>query len=86
MKKEKEYTILIKKNGKVMTAAVGTLDYLINGYFGYTLECGQSWEHEDGNHKINTNPKSIATLVKNLNWATNNSAQNGYSGTHYELG
>ena len=29
------------------------------------------------------NPKSIKTLIKNLNWATNNSAANGYSGITY---
>jgi hypothetical protein len=51
--------------------------------YGYTLECGKSYEHEKGNKKINCNPKSIDTLIKNLNNAVNNSAANGYSGTYY---
>jgi hypothetical protein len=44
----KEITILIHRNGRE-TEATGTLDYLVNNYFGYTLECGQSWEREKGN-------------------------------------
>ena len=60
----------------------GTLEELIN-YHSYTLDCGASWQHEKGNRKINKNPKSIVSLVKNLNNAVNNSAANGYSGTSY---
>lgn len=62
----------------------GTLEELIKAY-SYTLECGQSWQHEKGNSKINCNPKSVATLVKNINNAVNNSAANGYAGVRYEL-
>lgn len=57
----------------------GTLEELVR-CFSYTLEVGQSWQHEKGNHKINCNPKSIETLVKNLGWAKDNAAANGYSG------
>lgn len=46
-------------------------------YYGYTLECGASWSHEKGNKKINRNPKTIASLLTNLNNASNNSARNG---------
>ena len=80
----KEITIKIRRNGRE-TEAVGTLEYLISGYFGYTLECGQSYEREKGNKKINTNPKSAKSLVTNLNNAVNNSAANGYSSTSYSL-
>jgi hypothetical protein len=40
----------------------GTLDYLLNNVFGYTLECGNSW-----NSKIPRYPKSAKSLVKALN-------------------
>ena len=46
-------------------------------YYGYTLECGASWQHERGNKKINRSPKTIASLITNLNNASNNSARNG---------
>lgn len=62
----------------------GTLEELVKAY-GYTLECGCSYQHEKGNSKINCNPKSVATLVNNLNKAVNNSAANGYAGKHYRL-
>jgi hypothetical protein len=80
----KEITIIQTRNGKD-SEIVGTLDYLVNSYFGYTLECGQSYEREKGNKKINRNPKSGKSLVDNLNKAVNNSAANGYSSTYYSL-
>jgi len=54
-------------------------------YYKYMLETGESWQHEDGNAKINSNPKTAASLIKNLNNATNNAAANGYSGVSYYL-
>lgn len=60
----------------------GTLASLIDSY-SYTLECGAGYSHEKGNTKINLNPKSIITLVNNLNAAVNNSAANGYAGKTY---
>ena len=63
---------------------VGTIDELVNAY-SYTLECGASYAHEKGNAKINCNPKNIASLVKNLNNAVNNSAANGYAGKTYSF-
>ena len=65
-------------------ASRGTIDELIETH-KYTLECGQSWEHEPGNSKINTHPKTVKTLVNMLNKAINNAAANGYSGKRYEL-
>lgn len=62
----------------------GTLAELIK-YHSYTLEVGQLWEREKGNKKINRNPKSIATLVTNLNNAVNNSTADGYSGKSYSV-
>ncbi len=39
----------------------GTLEELTQ-YFGYTLECGHSW-----NPKINKNPKNLKSLISNIN-------------------
>ena len=81
---KKEIKIIKTRNGKD-SEIIGTIDYLVNQYFGYTLECGQSYEREKGNRKINTNPKSGKSLVDNLNKAVNNSAANGYSDTYFSL-
>jgi len=62
----------------------GTVAELVEN-FSYTLECGESWQHEKGNSKINCNPKGVKSLVNMLNKAVNNSAANGYAGKHYEL-
>ena len=44
----------------------GTLEYLLNNVFGYTLECGNSW-----NCKIPRYPKSAKSLIKALNDSAN---------------
>jgi hypothetical protein len=81
----KTFTIKVtrNRNNSVHTFS-GTVAELIET-FSYTLECGASYAHEKGNSKIDRKPKSAKSLVSNLNKATNNSAANGYSGTHYEL-
>lgn len=79
----KVYTVRTYRNGR-QTDTSGTMEELIE-YFGYTLECGRSYEHEKGNKKINANPKSGKSLVTNLNNATNNAAANGCSSTSYSL-
>ena len=43
----------------------GTVDYLVDKVFGYTLECGYSW-----NERIKENPKTAQSLVKALNLST----------------
>ena len=84
MSKKKQYTIEICRwNGRNRTKT-GTLDELIE-YFGYTLLKGKSWEHERGNKRINTTPKSARSLVTNLNNAESNRARNGCPNTYYEL-
>lgn len=80
----KQYTISKKKvyrTGSV-TQKTGTLEQLVE-YFSYTLECGKCYEHEKGNKKINTSPKSIKSIVSNINNASDNSALNGDSGCFY---
>ena len=57
----KEYTVISHHNGR-KTEFTGTIEHLINDVFGYTLECGHSW-----NNKIPEKPKSIKTLIKALN-------------------
>ena len=82
---KKEYSILIT-NYRTMRAREkkGTLGELIN-YFSYTLQTGQSYEYEKGNKKINTNPKSIKSLVNNLNNAVTNAAANGCPSEYFEI-
>lgn len=79
----KVYTIVKHRRGNA-TEISRTLEEFIQ-YFGYTLEVGKSWEHEKGNKKINPQPKTIKSLITNINNAENNAAANGYSGTWYEL-
>lgn len=79
----KVYTIVKHRRGNT-TEITRTLEEFIK-YFGYTLEVGKSWEQEKGNKKINLQPKSIKSLITNINNAENNAASNGYSGTQYEL-
>ncbi len=81
----KTYTITRTRHrtGSV-SETTGTLPELVKGY-SYTLECGASYSHEKGNAKINRNPKTIKSLISNLNNAVNNSAANGYAGVSYDL-
>ena len=44
----------------------GTLEYLKESVFGYSLCCGHSW-----NNKINPNPKTIKSLINALNESAN---------------
>jgi hypothetical protein len=79
----KEYTIIKNRRGKD-TEVTGTIQELTD-YFRYTLETGESWQHERGNSKINVNPKSGASLVNNLNKAKTNSAANGAPSEYFRL-
>lgn len=56
----KTYKIeIVRKSRK--TVYEGTIEYLINQVFGYTLEIGASW-----NKKINRKPTTIKSLINNL--------------------
>ncbi len=61
----------------------GTIEDLMKNSFSYTLKCGAAYERERGNSKINRNPKSIKTLISNLNKAIANSAANGSPSKFY---
>jgi hypothetical protein len=56
----------------------GTIDELVNNVFGYTLECGNSW-----NRKINRNPRTIGALIKALN-ASYDEIEGGYTRSYAE--
>ena len=59
----KEYTIVICNNRSYTTREVtGSMEYL-REYFNLTLKTGKSYENEKGN----TNPKTLKSLVTNLN-------------------
>ena len=57
----KIYTVISYHHGRA-TEYTGTMDHLCNQVFGYTLGCGNSW-----NHKIPRYPKTGASLIKALN-------------------
>ena len=66
-------------NGSRETIFEGTLEHLKNGVFGYTLECGASW-----NRKINRNPKTISSLITAIN-KSYNETEGGYTRSYVEL-
>lgn len=79
----KEYTILVSRRNRT-SEFTGTVAELVDK-FRYTLEKGKNRERERGNKKINMNPKSISSLISNLNNAESNAAANGFSSTYYSL-
>lgn len=83
MATEKIHIIEVHRRGYIRESS-GTLSELTKS-FSYVLEVGESWQHEKGNKKINRNPKSIKTLVDNINKAKTNAAANGCSDTYYTL-
>lgn len=79
---KKEFKIKITKSGMSNTRETiyeGTIEYLVNNVFGYTLECGNSW-----NHKINRNPKNITALITALN-KSYNEIEGGYTRSYAEV-
>lgn len=82
MSKEKIYRLKKTRSGMSSTYETiyeGTLAYLINGVFGYTLQCGSSW-----NRKINRNPKTIKALVSAIN-KSYEETEGGYTRSYVEL-
>ena len=61
MATKKIYSVNSIHRGRT-TTYTGTLEYLENNVFGYTLECGHSW-----NNKIPRYPKTIKSLINALN-------------------
>ena len=79
-----------KKNSKVVYVAktrkgrttiwAGTVEELITNVFGYTLECGNSW-----NKKISREPKTVASLVSNLNKSVDETQGGCFDPDYYEV-
>lgn len=84
MAKQKRYIVTKTKHrdGRTYKTDPLTLPELVE-YYKNTLETGRSWQHEKSNKKINTNPKSIGALIKNLEYAVDNAAANGYAGLSF---
>jgi hypothetical protein len=76
MSKQFIITRVMPMSGRTYTSDPLTLAEAVK-YYSYTLECGASWQHEKGNKKINRTPKTIASLISNLNNASDNAARNG---------
>jgi len=66
-------------NGSRESIFEGTIEHLSNGVFGYTLECGVSW-----NSKIKRNPKTINSLITAINQSYDE-IEGGYTRSHVEL-
>jgi len=82
MSKEKIYQVKKIRSGMSNTQESifeGTLDHLKSGVFGYTLECGASW-----NPKINRNPKTINALITAVN-KSYDEIEGGYTRSRVEL-
>jgi hypothetical protein len=73
----KIYTVKI--NDKNSRTTSGTLEEL-KKYFSYTLLCGSEYEKS-----INANPKTIKSLISNVNKSYDAIAANGYSDKSIEL-
>jgi hypothetical protein len=78
-KEPKQFKINITHTRRGDKIIEGTLEYLI-GYFGYTLEIGNSW-----NRKINREPKSIKSFVTNLQKSYEEKEASCYERTFVEL-
>ena len=79
MKTEKRY-IITELRGTFTTRTYTTRPLTLAeavDYYSYTLATGASWSHDKGNRKINRNPKTILSLISNLNNATRNTSKNG---------
>lgn len=77
MATNKTYTVNSHHNGRC-TPYTGTIEHLSTAVFGYTLECGNSW-----NSKIPLRPKTIKSLVKALN---DSAAECNRYNDYYEIG
>lgn len=62
----------------------GTLAELVEK-FQYNLEIGKCYQHERGAHKITMRPKTIDSLIRNLNNAEENRMANGAANVYYSL-
>ena len=79
----KVYTI-VRTNTRTGTVCTDTMPlYEAVHFYGYALDCGFLHQAKQGNTKINRTPKTIASLIRNLNNAANNVVANGCSTISY---
>lgn len=69
---------IAKEHRERVSVYAGTVETLVSRAFGYTLECGNSW-----NRKINRNPKSEKALVSALNKSVDETQGGCYSRDYY---
>jgi hypothetical protein len=75
----KTYTITKIHNGREYSQT-GTVAELTE-YYGYTLECGNSW-----NHRIPLQPKTAVSLVSALNRSVKETQGSSYDPDVYYMG
>ena len=75
----KEITVVKFYKGRE-TQFTGTVKDLVENTFGYTLECGNSW-----NRKINRYPKTAKGLIKALNQTVQETQGSCYDQASYSL-
>lgn len=78
-KKEKIYTVNISHSKRGDKQLQLSLADLIS-YFSYTLEIGKSW-----NSKIDRNPKTIKSFIKNINLSYDEKEGACYERTYISL-
>lgn len=79
-KKSKIVYVACTHRGRTTIWAGNVEELRSNNVFGYTLECGNSW-----NKKINREPKSVASLVTNLNNSVSETQGGRFDQDHYEI-
>lgn len=84
MAKKKEYTVVVIRGDKEWEHT-GTVEELVRDVFGYTLECGASYQYDKGCCKVNKNPKTIKSLITALNNASYNTMGSCYNRKYYKL-
>ncbi len=87
-KEPKIYTIEVTRirlrgGDSITSCETGTLEEL-KEEFRYTLDCGSSYNGQRGCKKVNPDPKSIKSLVDNLNKAAENCCAH-YQDRYYSL-
>ena len=75
----KEYTIRKTHRGRE-TEFKGTMEHLLKDVFGYTIECGCSW-----NRKLKPNPKNGKALAILLNKCVEETQGGCFDQDYYEL-
>jgi hypothetical protein len=76
---EATYSIRKHRRGGKVSESTGTLAELTE-YYGYTLVCGNSY-----NSKIALKPRTVKSLVSNLNRSVDYTQKGSYDPDYYEL-